>query len=266
LPFDIPDPTGGQSWEGFNYLGIGTILLCVFLFRVWQTYFKRRDLPVRAGLVIVGFSYLLALSTTITLGALLVKLPVPGRVIDILSIFRATGRLFWVGGYWLMFLSIVLLIRWVGVKRGCLVLTLLITMQAIDVYGVAAYVRHKISITNRYGLDFEKMPVDFSGIDAVIVLPAWQCGTQKTPGGSRNFEFLGVFAADKKIVTNSSYAARTPPEQLSALCDIEAILRSLSKDTLYILSREVFEQNNLSELSCTYNTDHSFYACRVQKK
>jgi len=266
LPIDIPDPTGGQSWEGFNYLGVGTLLLCVSLLKVWRTYLKSADVPVRAGLVIVGFSYLLALSATITLGSLVIKLPVPGRFIDILSIFRATGRLFWVGGYWLIFLSIVLLIRWVGLKRGCFFLVPLLLLQLIDVYGVSAYVRHQISTTNRYGLDFEKMPIDFSDIDSILVVPPWQCGVEKTPGGSRNFEFLGVFAADKKIVTNSSYAARTPPEQLTALCDAEKILNSLSRDTLYILSSEVFEQNDVSDLSCAYNKDHRFYACRVQAK
>jgi Family of unknown function (DUF6311) len=91
-------PTGGNSPEGFMYLGLGVLLLAVLL--VATAFFKPP--AVRSGAKVLvpaaiccTFLLLLSLSTRITLGSLVFDLDPRQYLTKYLSVFRASGRLAW---------------------------------------------------------------------------------------------------------------------------------------------------------------------------
>jgi hypothetical protein len=105
----IIDATGGQ-YEGFNYLGAGGLL--VIAVAAWLAWKNRRQAGWarwRGVIVVMAGLTLLALSTEIYAGKLLI-LPLGTRQWDsIFGFVRSSGRLFWPVGYVLVLGSIVAL-------------------------------------------------------------------------------------------------------------------------------------------------------------
>lgn len=111
----ILDATGGQ-YEGFNYLGLGTLLLLAAA----ALHLARRRMPAppglwRAalplGLVLLG-CLLFALSNRIVLGSLaLPVIPLPRGLEKLVSQLRASGRFFWPLAYLLPVLALAVLAR-----------------------------------------------------------------------------------------------------------------------------------------------------------
>jgi hypothetical protein len=271
LPINVPDPTEGQAWEGFNYQGLGILILLGI-----SAYFGIRrkpnergsfSFPYKAALIIVLISYLLALSTTITFSSIVFKPYVPSIVIHILSAFRASGRLFWVGGYWLIIIGIITLPLFLNFKGATYLLSALLFIQILDVSGVGFAIRNKISTIQRTAIQSEAITLNPERYDELVVLPPWQCNTEKTAGGGNNYEYLGFFAADHKISTNNFYAARILPEQTAFHCLGNDPSPQINSKKLYIISKEYYlkiKANIINALKCAYNSEHSFYVCSSQ--
>ena len=108
------------NYDGFNYLGLG-ILLAAAAVALWGGWRWRRGLPAllrrhwALALVCLCFA-LFAVSSTITAnGAVLARLPLPQALLDLASVLRSSGRLFW-PVYYLIFLAAV-----AGLWRLCAV-------------------------------------------------------------------------------------------------------------------------------------------------
>jgi len=270
LPINVPDPTKGQAWEGFNYQGLGILILLGI-----SLYFGTRrksaaqlsfSFPYKAALIIIFISYLLALSTTVTFSSIVFKPFVPSILNHMLSAFRASGRLFWVGGYWLAIVGIVSLPLFLNFKRAAYLLSALLMIQIIDVSGAGFVIRNKISTIQRTTIQPAAISLYPERYDELVVLPPWQCDTEKTAGGGNNYEYLGFFAADHKISTNNFYAARILPEQTAFHCTSNATPLKIKSNKLYIFSEEYYsgiKANIIKTLNCTYNSEHNFYICSL---
>lgn len=244
LPLDVNDATGGQG-EGFNYLGLGVLLLG-FLALYLQT---RPGLPdqrvpfIKAWLIVL-VSYVLALSTTVTLSVETLQIPLPQVIIDLLSRFRASGRFFWIGGFWLITLAIAVIFYRFARWRVVLILAICTVVQMVDVFGIARSVR-------AWGVAAKSLPIPHvleqsaMGRSGMVVMPPWQCDHQETPGGVRGYEIFGVLAARHQMNINSFYAARTLPEQSAFHCDYSRALTNLSSDNLYVLSARLYSENTM---------------------
>lgn len=108
---NIPKPR--STSEGLNYLGLGAILLVVFLLPLMQTIripnVPSRWLPL---LVIAALLTLFAISNHVALGPLMViEAPLPRPINEALSTFQSSGRFFWP-----VFYALLLLIVWLVVK------------------------------------------------------------------------------------------------------------------------------------------------------
>lgn len=268
LPINLPDPTEGQAWEGFNYQGLGILLLLgismYLVVRLKPTEKHSFFFPYQAALLIVLISYLLALSTTLTFSSIVFKPYVPSIIDHILSAFRASGRLFWVGGYWLIIIGIVTLSLYLNVKRATYVLSALLAIQIVDVSGVGLAIRHKITTTQRTAIPAESVSLASEKFDALIVLPPWQCNTEKTAGGGNNYEYLGFFAADQKISTNNFYAARVLPEQTAFHCSADKAQPKFERNKIYVISQDFYKNLNIEnkdKLKCSFNDEHRFHVC-----
>ena len=237
LKFDVPDATGGQG-EGFTYLGLGTLLL--FAISTLSVMFRKANssarFPLLAAVAVVLISYALALSTTVTLGRHIFEIPVPKHIIAILSSIRVSGRLFWIGAFWILLGSIGILRTRFSNRSLGIILIFIITVQIVDVGGVATYFRGTIHDFHRITFAPPTNAVPTRDYNALIVLPPWQCGPASTPGGVRGYEPFGYFAVDRNIPTNDFYAARTRPEQMAFHCDFERATSSLDRSALYIVS------------------------------
>lgn len=236
---DIADATSGQTFEGYDYLGAGVLILCVMNI-IWFFNYRAptNDFPFAAILTVIMLCYGLALSTTLTFASYSIHLSVPSWLEHLLGHFRASGRLFWIGGFWLVLVAIIACVLRLGALRAMGLLTVLFVIQLIDIEPIARSVKANIAAGTKQEL--KGMPL--GNYSAVMVYPPWQCDHMTTPLGMRNYESIGFFAAQKKIPTNNFYAARTPPEQLTFHCDYTKIGERISAENIYLLSSDLYSK------------------------
>lgn len=130
---DLPEASG--DYEGFNYLGAGTLLLvicaAVVLLR-GKTGFgsAARSLPILL-LALIGL-LLFALSNEIGIGLLNVHYPLPGKIVKLANIFRASGRMFWPVFYVIVFVAIYLVVRGTRPRIAVSLLAVALCIQVVD--------------------------------------------------------------------------------------------------------------------------------------
>lgn len=131
LPFDwVRD-----GFEGFNYAGLGTLILVPFaliaIFRLQHPrliWLKRHVALILVGLALTIF----ALSNEVGLGSLTFRVDLPEKLLTAANTFRASGRMFWPVFYGLLFLITVLVAKGFGRRTGCLLLTIAAVVQVSD--------------------------------------------------------------------------------------------------------------------------------------
>jgi hypothetical protein len=240
LPIDVPDPTTGQNFEGYTYLGLGLLLLCLSgLVAGVAGHRVHSAFPFVSGLLIALCCTLLAVSATVTFGKHVVEIPLPKAVVFLLSRFRGSGRLFWMAGFWLILASIAACVRRFGVCRTAVLITAVLIVQLVDIRPIATQVRKTLAAGN--AIRIEGIPQ--ARFSAVLVFPPWQCDPHGTPIGVRNYEAVGHLAVSLGVPTNNFYAARTPADQMAYHCDSQARLAQIDPRALYLLTDRVFNDH-----------------------
>lgn len=237
FPLDIADPTGGQAAEGFNYLGLGVLVLCAAALVLLPIRRLRAvDFPFFPALAVTLACFALALSTTVYIGSAGHHFAVPAVLEDMLGKFRSSGRFFWMSGFWLVFLALASCVLRLGARRALPLLVILLAVQLVDIQPIARHV--KFAIADGKAQVLEGVPP--GTYSAILVYPPWQCDHQATPLGIRNFESVGQFALRQRIPTNNFYAARNLPSQLAYHCDYPARLAKPDPTAVYLLSDALF--------------------------
>lgn len=128
----VLDATGYQ-YEGYNYLGLGALLLVGTAAVMLAVSARRRALPGYRGLILIMVALtLLAVTPRLTAGGS-VLLAVDLRFADpLLGHIRASGRAFWVVAYALMLGSIAVLATRLTPFRFASFLALVIALQWLD--------------------------------------------------------------------------------------------------------------------------------------
>jgi hypothetical protein len=258
FPFDVPDATTEQQFEGYTYVGFGLVLLwvCGLMATIAR---KQRAVrfPFVAVLLVTLCCSLLALSATISAGAHAFEIPLPKPVLFLLSRFRGSGRLFWIAGFWLILASVAACVRRIGSARTAALVSVLLVVQLVDIHPIASQVSK--TLAGGKALRLEGIPD--GRFSAILVFPAWQCDNQATPGGGvRNYEAVGFLAASRGVPTNSFYAARTPAEQTAYHCDYAARFAEVDARALYLLSGPMFADHRdklLAAHACSDLPGHS---------
>lgn len=203
----IADGTGGQ-YEGFSYLGAGIVMLLLMTLP-WQARKLRqgwRQHPWLVGLFL-GFT-LFALSNVIFLGPLqLVHIPLPDRVMQFASMFRATGRFFWPVMYGMAGLAIAAAVPFYG-SRGVLLLCLALPLQWADTAPLRQALAARTKAPEKSHLDPPAWIAAMREHRSVRVLPQNFCLKQGVGWNSEVTVELQLLAAFADRPINTVYAAR----------------------------------------------------------
>jgi Family of unknown function (DUF6311)/Carbohydrate binding domain len=235
------------QYEGYNYLGagvlaLGLIVVIAFLVqgRTLQVLDWRWVLPLAGCCVLLT---LMALSTRITLGwRTLLDLDPSQRFSPYLAPLRATGRLFWLPYY--VILTAVLAASLLLFRRfwANLLLAALLVVQIADTNSLRHWVHTTINGQHPSPL---RSPI-WSNIRAMhenlIVLPAWQCAANASPGGPEGYRTFGFLAVSQKMRINSYQSARYTQGARDFHCNqsiADLSERPLAPNSVYVVSPEV---------------------------
>ena len=233
--------TKGQA-DGFNYLGIGVIILGLWVFYALIIHLPKFKTvkPILPLAVVSIFFTLFALSNKITLGSQLVyEIKLNHYLLSALSPFRSSGRFFWPVYYSIIFCIIAFIVRRNNTKIGVLILFIGISFQLIDfhnIYNINKYkeLRHptkewnnplKSTLWKSLGEKYNK----------IILVPPRVCENE----AAASYIPFSYFAANHKMSINSFYLARYDYETSNKNCQkLFADVRNgmIDPDSVYILN------------------------------
>jgi Family of unknown function (DUF6311) len=236
-----------RTWEGYNYLGAGILMLAVMLL---PSFSRRRVQRFTAAEVVpLAVSCLalttLAISTKISIGSgIVVDLDPHETLTKYLAVLRGSARLFWVPYYVIMTVILAMAFTLWRPKKAAVLVAVALLVQFADTIPLRRAV--EVQVSRSHPLPFQA-PQWFSlGKDHVnlLVFPPWQCAASsaETPGGADGFRIFGMLAVSQRMRTNSYYAARHSAASLAFHCDQamqDFLHKPLSPDAAYVVSPAV---------------------------
>jgi hypothetical protein len=242
----LPHLTEGQ-YEGYNYLGAGMIVLTVIVSGMaFVSRGKLRSLDKRWAVPLLGSCLLLTLmaaSTKVSIGsATLIDLDPGERLSAYFALLRASGRLFWAPYYTILTVSLAAVFLLFRKATANLLVACALILQLADTHPIRRWVNQTVSDQHPTPL---KSPI-WSKLGSLhqnlLVLPAWQCGPESSPGGRGGYRIFGVLAAEQRMRINSYYSARYTERARDRECaqTIPTMTRQpLSPNSAYVVSPAV---------------------------
>jgi hypothetical protein len=179
------DATGGQ-YEGFNYLGAGALFLVIAtvhpsaessldVLRKWRQALSRAW-PGHACLMMVLWSLTgLALSNTVFLGPWRVAaVPLPDWMLQILEVFRSSGRFFWPALYCIVALAVTAAAPRYR-RAGPATLLAACVLQWLDAAPLRAAVANSAATAVPPVIDVETWHRALSRHESIRILPSFAC-------------------------------------------------------------------------------------------
>ena len=207
-PIPLRDAVEAAAGEGFQFIGAGSLFLLICA--VYGCL--RGKISVRATavlgwknypslLIALGLLTLISISNHVGLGPWNFTVPLPEFVINLLSIVRASSRLFWP-----LYYTIILAIIWVVLKayssRSALILFFIAALlQVVDTSSGWLPIREKVSLSSS------------SEFKSQLQNPFWKAAGRHyknivANGGQNNWESFGILASSNQMATNIAYLAR----------------------------------------------------------
>lgn len=225
------------QYEGFGYLGFGTILLCIGAFSLklggrFFPFVKKHYQTVLVSLVICVIALIFALSPKGSYNdRLLFTIPLPEFLFYKWAIFRASGRAIWILVYTFSFAAILTVLTMKSIRNAIVFVMLCLVLQVFDIIG-ALEARQKqyaqpivykdhfrgVSFWETLGREPYKhvlLCLDFNG------------------DNNRWFSITDWALSHGKTVNNFDFA-REMTNEVNAYK--EKALKKLPKDTIYIFS------------------------------
>ena len=232
-------PVRNQNVEGYDYLGAGVLamlalVMAILLVRHRARVGLRSLLPL---ICVAAILWLMALSNQIAWGdKLVLTVPLPERLLGMLSMVRASGRLLWVAYYGLTLLAVAVAVRHLPRQAGTLFLIAGLSVQIADL---------SIRYVNEKEYFREHFIVEPAHWTSPLRSPFWSAAAKhyrdirfvpvtETP---KDYAVFALFAADHRMRINVGYFARIAVQRVVAAND--ELLRSLEygdlrSDSLYI--------------------------------
>lgn len=260
-----------QGYEGYNYLGAGVIILGVICVARDPSLVARLWRPELRPLVVASFIFvLLALSTEVTLGQVVVaKVPLPGPAIRLLAIFRSSGRFFWPVHELLTLGALIGTVLTIQTRwPSRIVLAAFLLLQVFDVLPVMQLVARESAITVTTPLVASDWQLLARTHRHLIVLPARQCDSMRTPGGDPAWPWFAALAARSGMTLNSVHAARSSATSEAYNCQTlprEIAQGRLQRDTAYVLSDPLAHLASARSRSHLCRRVDGFNLCTVQE-
>lgn len=153
---EIPQTTVGEA-EGFSYLGIGGIfLLIIVIFHIFFNFTEFKNKKYISYFLIAIFFSLIALTNKISFANnLLFEIELPKYIYGMLSVVRASGRLFWPVYYLIFLASILIIYNKFSKKNSLYILILLFFLQIIDTFsGFKNYFNSNAFVKEKKEMDY----------------------------------------------------------------------------------------------------------------
>ena len=147
----------GEEVEGFNFIGLGgLILLCFTIYTIFIDKNLRKlsskKFLIRGIPFILLVFLILSLSNKISLGALdIIEIPLNDFIYGFFSIFRSSGRLFWFISYFFLLYSIYLIFLKFK-SRAPFILAVLLLIQLTDISSSIKYYKDRFNFADKYEL------------------------------------------------------------------------------------------------------------------
>ncbi|MFJ4195484.1 DUF6311 domain-containing protein [Pseudomonas sp. NPDC089534] len=128
-------PKAGGDYEGFNYMGLGVLLLVPLALVAWLRDRQPLNGTLAARpwlLMALAGLWLFALSNQIGIGAWTFGYPLPKAILGLANVFRASGRMFWPVFYALILAVIFLVVRGYRPRVAMGLLALALLAQVVD--------------------------------------------------------------------------------------------------------------------------------------
>ena len=235
---DIP----GTSIEGFNYFGVGGLILIFtsiifFLFNSAKdkNYFLYFFLRNKTYLLILFVFSFWAITTNIHYkGELLLSLPIHKYLFGVLSIFGATGRFFWPVYYLLIIFSLIYIFKKIKKKHSLLLLYFIIFLQLVDINPALKNFfiekKHLSSFTQLKDPIWKSLPQEFKYLRTTYLYHNYG----RIFSGLNHYIGTSGFKKTDIVLSaglDRSKAASVRYELIHALSD----RREISQDTAYII-------------------------------
>lgn len=235
LPFFVQG-TAGQ-YEGYNYLGLGLILLLAFAAWDWK---KRRGEGIfgRGLVVILALFTVYSLSNEIYLSDIhLLSWDVPGSLWNLFQSFRSSGRFFWPVSYALVIFAI---IRLSGHPRALQVgaVGAVLLLQVADLAPTYASIGQSLQRPANKPADLQEWNAALVGVETIHAFPKFKC-----PGGyAREVLPLQAIAAEGGYNLTTGFISR-----YGADCDAiaEEIAESDPANSAYVFANTHFLEEQI---------------------
>ena len=244
-PFRVNHPT----LEDFNYLGLGIIFCLAFSFAGFYKNRKSFFLGVKKHIFLFCCLFLfllLSVSNNLLIGTSTFSFPLPESLIAILSVIRASGRLFWPIFYSILFVTFFFLFRTYKYKSIRFILLVAIILQIIDMAPGWLPIRDRITKATNFGMPTTTLKNPFwsaagNHYHKIISIPFEKSMLQNQWPFLAELAYLGLGS------TNSVYLARVDGIKIDAAnIKFDDKLKSgkLDSDSLYIIDKwEQFPTN-----------------------
>ena len=234
----LPDlPGAPREDEGFNFLGVGYILAVIFagpaLVRGWRDILRVGRKKWLVLLALAGLTSF-AVSKTIGIGLVSVKVPLPEEMLQAANIFRSSGRMFWPVFYALLFATSYIIIRGYATKVATYLLASALVIQALDTSAGWRDIRKKLMAEPAAEWETPLREPFWNQAAADNRKVRWIVPQNQPP----NWRTIASYAARHGLATDAVYLARVGRRQLSAAREraLGALITgSFEQDFLHIL-------------------------------
>lgn len=222
------------NYDAFAYLGLGVLIALPVVAILGRRRISGHLARHWALVSVCGVLTLFAVSNTITTnGATILTIPLPGWIIELCSVFRSGGRLFWPVYDLLVLAAFAGLCR---LRASMAALVILASVQILDI-SPGLWQRHQDMLSATQQEVFpSRLESDFWEEASSRYLHIVSVQGMQDDGLS-----LALYAADHGMTTNDPFAARYDTGSLES--ERQTILRELSagtlrQDTLYLFEEE----------------------------
>lgn len=206
--------TGGQA-EGESYVGAGNLLVllaCLVL--------RPREVVRAMGrhwILVVGLLFFaaFAVSNRIFIGSIhIADVPVPDRLLEIASLFRAGGRFIWVPAYALVVFATAILLARVPLKIALPIVVVASVLQLWEIKHPVTGLHRVLSMPSEELIDESQMRGWMRRHQQIFQFTSWSCGglwngndAERAQNGFRELQIM-LMAARLGLPTNTAYTSR----------------------------------------------------------
>lgn len=229
-------PGGWGDYEGFNYLGLGLLILLVLNLPFAGAEFERLLHRIRRSPVLflaaLGLT-VFAVSNIVGLGPWNLTLPLPRQLDGITSTFRSSGRMFWPVYYLITLAILIATLKHWGAARGRWLLGLALCVQLVDTSAGWVF-RPRLTSPASSEIVLPMKDPFWAEAARHYSKVRWAIPMNNSP----HWAMVAAYAAQNGLSTDAVYLARISPDGLIAAVEKarEALATgTYEPDSLYLL-------------------------------